>query len=227
TVARDATAAEIVHLSSESGHSRFPVTGESIDDIVGLVHVKHAFAVPTRDWNKVSAGDLMGHVVRVPDSIGVDALLGELRTNGSLIAVVVDEYGGTAGLVTLEDLVEELVGDLQDEHEVDVEVIQRNEDSLVFPAALRPDELLEQTGIEVPDDGEYETVAGFIAEQLERIPEVGDEVETETGTLRVVEVDGARVEQIEYIPLDVETDPAFETEHDRLIDQIQKDALDG
>jgi CBS domain containing-hemolysin-like protein len=227
TVERDSTAAEIVRLSSESGHSRFPVTGENIDDIVGLVHVKHAFAVPTRDWERVTAGELMGRVVRVPDSIGVDALLGELRTNGSLIAVVVDEYGGTAGVVTLEDLVEELVGELEDEHEVDVEVIQRNEDSLVFPAALRPDELFERTGIEVPDDGDYETIGGYIAEQLERIPEVGDEVVTETGTLRVVEVDGARVEQIEYFPSDVETDPAFDSAHDRLIDQIQKDAFDG
>jgi CBS domain containing-hemolysin-like protein len=227
TVDLDSTAAEIVRLSGESGHSRFPVTGENIDDIVGLVHVKHAFAVPIQDWEKVTAGELMGRVVRVPDSIGVDALLGELRTNGSLIAVVVDEYGGTAGVVTLEDLVEELVGELKDEHEVDMEVIQRNDDSLVFPGALRPDELYERTGIEVPDDGDYETVAGFIAEQLERVPEVGDEVETETGTLRVVEVDGARVEQIEYFPSDVETDPAFESQHDRIIEQIQKEAFDG
>jgi CBS domain containing-hemolysin-like protein len=227
TVDRESTAAEIVRLSSESGHSRFPVTGENIDDIVGLVHVKHAFAVPTRDWEKVTAAELMGRVVRVPDSIGVDALLGELRTNGSLIAVVVDEYGGTAGVVTLEDLVEELVGELKDEHEVDMQVIQRRDESLMFPATLRPDELYERTGIEVPDDGDYETVAGFIAEQLERIPEVGDEVETESGTLRVVGVDGARVEQIEYIPSDIETDPAFESPHDRLIDQLQKDVFDG
>jgi CBS domain containing-hemolysin-like protein len=169
----------------------------------------------------------MGRAVRVPESIGVDALLGELRTNGSSIAVVVDEYGGTAGVVTLEDLVEELVGELRDEHEVDIELIQRTDDSLVFPAMLRPDELFEQTGIEVPDDGEYETVAGYIAEQLERIPEVGDEVETETGTLRVVTVDGARVEQIEYIPSDVGTDPAFESQHDRLVDRIEREALDG
>lgn len=227
TVEREFTAADIVRLSGESGHSRFPVTGENIDDIAGLVHVKHAFAVPTSDWNKVTAGELMGRVVRVPDSIGVDALLGELRTNGSLIAIVVDEYGGTAGVVTLEDLVEELVGELKDEHEVDLEIILRNDESLVFPAVLRPDELFERTGIEVPDDGDYETVGGFIAEQLERIPVVGDEVETETGTLRVVEVDGARVEQIEYFPTDLEGDPAFESTHDQLIDQMQKDALDG
>jgi CBS domain containing-hemolysin-like protein len=227
TVDCDATAADIVRLSSESGHSRFPVTGENIDDIVGLVHVKHAFAVPTRKWNKVTARELMGPIVMVPESIGVDALLGQLRTNGSLIAVVVDEYGGTAGVVTLEDLVEELVGDLKDEHEVDEETIQRSDDSLVFPATIRPDELYEQTGIEVPDDGDYETVAGFIAEQLERIPEVGDEVEMETGILRVVEVDGARVEQIEYIPDDADTDSAFESAHDRLIDRLQKEALDG
>ncbi len=227
TVEQETTAAEIVRLSSASGHSRFPVIGENIDDIVGLVHVKHAFAVPTDDWETVTASQIMGRVVRVPESIGIDALLGELRTNGSLIAVVVDEYGGTAGVVTLEDLVEELVGEMADEHEVDVEIIQRNVDSVTFPAALRPDELFERTGIEVPDDGDYETVGGYIAEQLERVPEVGDEVETETGTLRVVEVDGARVDQIEYFPSDVESDRAFESPHDRLIDQIQKDSLDG
>ena len=223
TVSRDETAAEIVALTNETGHSRFPVTGENIDDIIGVVHVKHAFALPDERLPHTTAAELMRPVMRVPESIGIDALLGELRTNGTQMAVVLDEYGGTSGVVTLEDLVEELVGDLLDEHEQASPEIQRTADALIFPANLRPDELLEQTGIEVPD-GDYDTIAGFIAEQLERIPEVDDRVETETGTLRVVEVDGARVETIEYRPADAATDPAFEGAHDRLVERLREEA---
>ncbi len=100
------------------------------------------------------------------------------------MAVVVDEYGGTAGVVTLEDLVEELVGEVADEHDRTRAGIVRTGDVVIFPGILRPDELLERTGIRVPEDGDYETVGGFVMAELGRLPDVGDEVDIDEGTLR-------------------------------------------
>jgi CBS domain containing-hemolysin-like protein len=101
-------------------------------------------------------------------------LLTELRGRGYQVAIVVDEYGGTSGIATLEDLVEELIGEVADEHDRASLDVVRARDWFTFPAALRPDELEERTGVEVPEDGHYETIAGFILEQLGRMAEVGD-----------------------------------------------------
>jgi CBS domain containing-hemolysin-like protein len=159
----------------------------------------------------------------VPRSMGVDTLLGLLRRGGFQIAIVTDEYGGTDGLVTLEDLVEELVGDLRDEHDRTRAGIVRDGRSIIFDAALRPDELLERTGIKVPDTDEYETLAGFVTDELDRIPEVGDEVELPHGVLRIERVDGNRVDRLRYTP--AETEPG-ESEHDQILEHLRED-LDG
>ncbi len=111
-VAHDETAAEVVAASLASGLSRIPVIDDGPDDMVGVVHVKQAWAVPPDRRHRVSVGDLMSAPARVPQSMGADTLLGLLRADGLQIAIVTDEYGGTDGVVTLEDLVEELVGDL-------------------------------------------------------------------------------------------------------------------
>ncbi|MBA3529548.1 MAG: HlyC/CorC family transporter [Propionibacteriaceae bacterium] len=116
-VKRTDTAETILNLSQSTGFSRFPVIGEDADDILGVVHVKQAFAVDLAERSQVLAEDLLVEPLRVPESMGVDTLLGLLRRSGFQIAIVTDEYGGTAGLVTLEDLVEELVGELEDEHD--------------------------------------------------------------------------------------------------------------
>jgi CBS domain containing-hemolysin-like protein len=147
----------------------------------------------------------------------VETLLVLLRRSGFQIAVVSDEYGGTAGIATLEDLVEEIVGELEDEHDRHKSGIIRAGRTITFDAGWRPDELLERAGIVVPDDSEYETVAGFVTDELDRIPEVGDEVVLPTGTLRVERVDGARVLRLSFTP--AETEAA----HDRIVDELKKE----
>lgn len=148
--------------------------------------------------------------------MGADTLLGLLRRGGFQIAIVTDEYGGTDGVVTLEDLVEELVGDLRDEHDRTSRGLVRDGRALIFDATWRPDELVERTGVKVPVDDEYETVAGFVTDELDRIPEVGDEVEIDQGTLRVERLDGNRVERLRFTP--TEPEPG-ESEHDVISDR--------
>jgi magnesium and cobalt exporter, CNNM family len=217
------TADVIVATSQRSGFSRFPVIGEDADDILGVVHVKQAFGLAAERRSAVSATELMVDPLWVPRSMGVDTLLGLLRHGGFQIAIVTDEYGGTDGLVTLEDLVEELLGDLRDEHDRSRSGIIRDGRSTLFEAELRPDELLERTGIKVPDTDEYETVGGFVTDELDRIPEVGDEVELPHGAIRVERMDGNRPARLRYTP--AQTEPG-ESEDDLIMDQMRGD-LDG
>jgi len=114
---------------------------------------------------------------------------------------VVDEYGGTAGIVTLEDLIEELVGELGDEHDrAKLEITGGKDQSYSFPGMYRPDELFEKLAVKVPEDGSYETVAGFLMSALGRVAQVGDEVKIESGVLRVERMDSRRVDRIRFIP---------------------------
>ncbi|WP_198671448.1 hemolysin family protein [Desertihabitans aurantiacus] len=208
----DDDARAIIDLARQTGYSRFPVIGEDVDDIVGVVHVKAAFGLDPDQLGRTSVRSLMVEPLRVPELMGVERLLGLLRTAGFQIAVVTDEYGGTAGIVTLEDLVEELVGELEDEHDrARIGLVRHRDGSVVFNARLRPDELLERTGIDVPDDDEYETVGGFVIDVLDRLPEVGDEVRVRQGVLRVERLDGPTVERLRFIEVDPDPDGANAT----------------
>lgn len=199
TISRSASAADVLVLSRRTGYSRFPVTGEDgVDDVVALVHVKQAMAVPRSRRPDVPVGAIETEALRVPETMTLDALLGELRGRGYQMAVVLDEYGGTAGVATLEDCVEELVGDLVDEHDRTRAGIVRARDSVTFPGILRPDELRDQAGIRVPESGLYETVAGFVVSELGRLPQVGDSVRTEQGTLEVLRLDGRRIDRVRF-----------------------------
>nr|WP_183341160.1 hemolysin family protein [Microlunatus antarcticus] len=201
----DDTADDVLDLSRRTGRSRFPVIGEDADDIRGVVHIKQAFALSQEDRRRVLASSLAVEPPRVPESMTTETLLGLLRHQSFQLAVVSDEYGGTAGLVTLEDLVEELVGELTDEHDRARVDLVRQGDSFTFDAALRPDELHDRTGVAVPEDEEYETVGGFVTDRLDRLPDVGDEVGIDAGTLRVERIDGSRVDRVRFTP--AEPDP--------------------
>ncbi|MEN9731276.1 MAG: hypothetical protein RL488_586, partial [Actinomycetota bacterium] len=143
---------------------------------------------------------IMTEALRVPETMPLEALMVELRGKGLQLAIVIDEYGGTAGLATLEDLIEELVGELVDEHDRARAGITRGANSSVlFPGMIRPDELAEMA-IKVPDNGAYETVAGYIMSQIGRIPVVGDELQIADGTLRVERMDGRRVDRVRFTP---------------------------
>src|SRR5690606_32267755 len=122
------------------------------------------------------------------------------------MAVVLDEYGGTAGVVTLEDLVEELVGEVSDEHDRSRAGVVRSRNWLTFPGMRRPDELRARADVVVPEDGPYETVAGFVMSELGRLAKVGDTVAVESGEFRVERMDGRRIDRIRFTPAVDETD---------------------
>lgn len=199
-VKRTDPAQTVIGLARSTGYSRFPVVDEDVDDVVGFVHVKQAVAVPRQRRARVPVSALQTEALRVPETMSLDTLLGELRGRGYQMAVVVDEYGGTSGIATLEDLVEEIVGEVADEHDRTRAGVVRGRDSITFPGILRPDELQEQAGVTVPEDGPYETVAGFVMNELGRLPKVGDEVAIDGGTLRVERLEGRRVDRIRYTP---------------------------
>lgn len=199
-VAKGDSADAVIDLARRTGFSRFPVMDEDVDDIVGLVHLKQAVAVPRDRRPEVPVSALQTDALRVPETMKLDTLLGELRGRGYQMAIVVDEYGGTAGVATLEDLVEELVGEVSDEHDRSRADVVRSRDWLTFPGALRPDELADRAAVVVPEDGPYETVAGWIMAELGRIAEVGDTVEVEAGVFRVERMDGRRIDRVRFTP---------------------------
>ncbi len=203
-VERGDSAQAVIDLARTTGHSRFPVIDESIDDIVGIVHVKQAVAVPRDRRADVPASALQTEPLRVPETMKLDTLLAELRGRGYQMAIVVDEYGGTAGVTTLEDLVEELVGEVSDEHDRARVDVVRSRNWLTFPGILRPDELKDRAGVSVPEDGPWETVGGFLMAELGRLPDVGDTVEIATGTFRIERLDGRRIDRVRFTPLSTE-----------------------
>jgi CBS domain containing-hemolysin-like protein len=197
---RDQSAADVVALARRSGHSRFPVLDGDLDDVVGVVHLKSAVAIPRDRRDDVPVAAIMSEALRVPDTVRLDPLLVELRAIGLQLAVVVDEYGGTAGVVTLEDLVEELVGEVSDEHDRSRPgVVHRRDGAWTVPGLMRPDEVRERTGIDVPDGPAYETLGGFVMAGLGRIPAVGDEVAVDSAIVRVERMDGRRVDRVKLV----------------------------
>ena len=209
----EGSVADLVALAVETGHSRFVVHGADLDDVVGVVHVRFAHAVPAAERATTPVTELMQPVVAVPESRALDDILVDLRRARSHLAVVIDEYGGTAGIVTLEDVLEEIVGEIDDEHDpLPARLTRpRRTGEWVVPGTLHPDEVVDQTGFEVPE-GEYETIAGFVLDALGRIPEVGDSIEHEGWTVEVAAMDRRRVSEVRLRPrprgkLRTETEP--------------------
>ena len=198
-----APVAEVIKLARSTGHSRFPLYKGDHDNIVGVVHVKKAVGVPPEVRETLEAGALAEDVLQVPETLHLDALLTQLRQGALQLAVVLDEYGGTAGIATLEDLVEEIVGEVSDEHDRGrtERPLRYGNGDWVFSGLRRPDEINTLIpGLEVEESPEYETVGGFMMERLGRIPEVGDSVPVTGGTLRVDTLEGRRVDRIRFTP---------------------------
>lgn len=167
----------VIDIAAESGRSRFPVIGADLDDVLGVVHVKRAVMVPTEERESVPVRAVMAPIPHVPGTLPLDDLLVTLRGRGLQMAVVVDEYGGNSGIVTLEDAIEELVGEIADEHdEPEHGCVRRADGTLLVEGTLRPDEIADITGLLLPEPAEYETLAGLLIEHLDRVPEAGDTV---------------------------------------------------
>ncbi|MFA1549031.1 hemolysin family protein [Actinomadura chokoriensis] len=186
-------------LAAGSPHSRFPVCHESHDEVVGFVHIRDLLA-PDAPGQDVPVGDLVRPVKFLPSSKRVLPALSEMRREGCHLAIVMDEYGGVAGIVTLEDLLEELIGDIRDEYDVQDAQARRLHGGVVeVDGLLNLDDFAAETGIRLPD-GPYETVAGHIMAVLRRVPAEGDSVETGGRRLAVARMDGRRVARVRVMP---------------------------
>ncbi|QSR26381.1 HlyC/CorC family transporter [Nocardioides aromaticivorans] len=211
-------ASAVIALARESGNSRFPVLDDT-DAVVGTVHVKNAVALPLHERATTKVKHLMAKPIVVPDSLRLDPLLALLRADGFQMAIVLDEYGDHAGIVTLEDVIEEIVGDIADEHDrLGSRGRLRRDGTWSLSGLLRPDEVEDLTGVELPEGEDYDTVAGLVLKLLGRIPVTGEQAVvplTEPGddedapvrraVLTVDHMDGLRIDRLS---LRVEEEPA-------------------
>lgn len=197
---------QAIKIAADSPHSRYPVFRGSHDNVVGFVHVRDLFD-PMVGGRTLRIGEVARGVKMLPSSKQVLPALSEMRAEGSHLAIVVDEYGGTAGIVTLEDLVEELVGDIRDEYDTAEAHARRLRDGIVeVEGLLNLDEFAQETGVRLPD-GPYETVAGYLVAALGHLPRVGETVDTAGYRLTVSELDGRRVARVRVVPMSGDGSP--------------------
>ncbi|HYU65509.1 MAG TPA: hemolysin family protein [Jatrophihabitantaceae bacterium] len=194
------TVSRAAKVATESPHSRYPVVGKGQDDVRGFVHIRDLLVDGARGERDRTVGDLVREIKQLPGSKNVLAALSEMRREGHHLAMVVDEYGGTDGIVTLEDLIEEVIGDIRDEYdEARAGPSRLGGGAIEVDGRLNLDDFAEFTGLDLPD-GPYETAGGFMMSALGRLPSVGDEVLREGYTITVTAVDGRRAERVRVTP---------------------------
>jgi putative hemolysin len=197
-VAEDASSQDIVDVITEKGHSRLPVFRESVDEIVGILYAKDLLQFVIGSTRTLPIKQLLRPVYVVPESKRLDDLLGELRRNRVHIAVVADEYGGTAGLVTIEDILEEIVGEIQDEYDEDLTLLESVSDKEIIVDGRLPIEAIEEAlGTQLTgDDDPYGTAAGFVHWHLDRMPQEGDHFDAHGIRAEVLDVEGHRLRRL-------------------------------
>ncbi|MFW0796861.1 hemolysin family protein [Gordonia sp. CPCC 205515] len=233
---REDTIRDLVMASSRTGHSRFPVVIDGdLDALVGVVHVKQAFTIAPDRQAGTTVASIARQVPRVPTTLDGDALMEQIRRDGMEVCVVIDEYGGTAGIVTTEDLIEEILGDVTDEHDQERADVAADGDGYICSGLLRVDELFDATGYRAPE-GSYDTLGGLVMFCLGRIPEAGDIVDLPpritideddddeepspvsdtTWRATVTQMDGRRVDVVSLRPItDDDAPPTEPAERDR------------
>lgn len=194
-LSRHESVAELRRLARETGHSRFPIYGEDLDEIVGIGHVKDSFRVAAERRSITPVGHIAKPPLIVPDSRPLDQLLVDMQRQSRAMAVIADEYGGTAGIVTIEDLLEELVGEIADEHDPVLESDTGNGEAIVVPGQANRHDVEETLGFEMPN-GRYETLGGFLVSHLGRFPVEGEVIAIDDWKFEVLAMDGRRVERV-------------------------------
>ncbi|GAA1945683.1 hemolysin family protein [Streptomyces durmitorensis] len=185
-VRKDATADEAVRLIAEHGHSNYPVMGDHPDDVAGVLGVRELMRLPAGRFGRTTAGEQARRPLLLPDTLPLPGAVAQMRERDDEFAVVLDEHGGVAGIVTYEDIAEELVGDIADESDTVVELAVADGGGWFVDAGRRLDEVADATGIDLPEEDDYDTVAGLIVDRLGRFPAIGDRL-----TVRLS--DGSRV----------------------------------
>ncbi|HET6738718.1 MAG TPA: hemolysin family protein [Kribbella sp.] len=202
TMHRDEPLTRVVELQ-DTGHSRFPVIGESVDEVIGVVAIGDVVELEPADRATIAAGSLASPPVAVPTTLPLPGVLERLRVARRQLAIVVDEYGGFAGIVSLEDIAEELVGEIRDEDDLpETGLVQGGDGSWVVPARSRLDAVAEVTGVRLPSSDDYETVSGLVMARLGRIPAIGDTLVVDLP--QRIDHDGKPI-PAEYVRLTVET----------------------
>jgi len=192
----DVTPAKIEEIILDTGHSRLPVFAQDLDHVIGFFHAKDLLKVKESDYSRPLPRALIRQMLVVPESRQLHPLLLDMKRQRGHFALVLDEHGGTAGIVTLEDLVEELVGEIRDEYDAgELGIVHLDEGRICIPGTLRVDEAERFLDLELPE-GDYETVAGYLMDRLGRIPKRGDTIKHADWTLRVTSMYRRRVEQI-------------------------------
>ncbi len=209
SVAETTSLADLLATSQASGHSRFPITSTAegrpdLDDITHIAHVKKVFTVPAEERAATPVSVIASLIPQVPQTLHLEPLLAVLRQRGLQMAVVIDEYGGTAGIVTLEDVVEELVGDVEDEHDAEASPAAARGAaagaSITVSARLRIDEAIHVAPRFPAVSGPYDTLAGLLLHRLGRLAQPGDQVEVEGWTITATTVEGHRIDTVTLTP---------------------------
>lgn len=197
-----ASAAHLAAAVAEHGFSRFPIYHEELDEIVGVVLAKTLLRIPTAERATTSIVSLMQPILAVPEAQPLRTLLIDMRKQRRQLAVVIDEYGGTAGIVTLEDVLEEIVGDIDDEYDEPslTSPAMNDAEGFVLDGDLDPDRVHDECGIQLPE-GDYETLAGFVLVVFDRIPSVGDKATWEGWEIEVEDMDRRRVARVAFRPI--------------------------
>jgi putative hemolysin len=198
------TISRAAKVAADSPHSRYPVVGRDQDDVVGFVHIRDLLLPSLRHDRDRTLASVARDVKRLPGSKHVLAAMSEMRREGHHMAIVVDEYGGTDGIVTLEDLIEEVVGDIRDEYDADTADTRRVSGGEVeVDGKTNLDEIADITGVELPE-GPYATIAGFVMAELGRLPQTGDTIEHDGIRVTVVRTEGRRAARVRLTPRPVE-----------------------
>lgn len=193
---------DVLRLIIDGGHSRIPAYEESIDNIVGILYAKDIFEHLNANFDELKVRELIRDAYYIPETKKVSDLLNELRLKKVHMAIILDEYGGTSGLVTIEDLLEEIIGDIQDEYDVEEDLIVMHSDTVMIADARTPIHDVEEAfdvelDEEILDDSEADTIGGIAFEHLGGIPTKGDEVTVDRFHIRVVDVQGRRIAKVE------------------------------
>lgn len=207
----NSTLGEVKELVSDCGHTRIPFFKDNIDEIVGILHAKDLLRLWGEDPSSPIPGEILRKPYFVPENQKVSELLRDLRAKKTHLAIVTDEYGGTAGIITIEDILEEIVGEIMDEHDYEPPLINVLDDSSVLvDARLEIEKLGEHFGITLPE-GEFESVGGFIIHLLGRIPKVNEKITYEDLDMTIKSADQRKIHKI-LILTHADTPPSVETE---------------
>lgn len=198
---------EIITIISEEKFSRYPLIGKDINDIRGIVYAKEFFnLLSSSSKEKLDIRKATKPALFIPETMKISNLLREMQRKRVHMAIVIDEYGAVTGLVTLEDILEEIVGEIRDEHDTESPVLQLADGSFIIDPSITISDLRDDYNIVIPESTEYETLGGFIVTYLQRIPKSGDDIVLDNMRLRVIEMVGQRVAKVKMENIDINKD---------------------